>query len=73
MTYCLTELTNTKILAAVEKAESDVKRAIEKLGMDKLLRKYNAWDSLKEVTSVESDDSDSDDNDKMIVHMYFHL
>ena len=46
MNYCLTELTNTKILAAVAKTESDVKRAMEKLGMDKLLRKYNAWDSL---------------------------
>ena len=63
MNYCLTELTNTKILAAVAKTESDVKRAMEKLGMDKLLRKYNAWDSLKEITCVKSGDSDSDDDD----------
>lgn len=62
MNYSLTQLTNAKILAAVEKAKSDVKRAIEKLGMDKLLCKYNAWDSPKEVTSVESDYSDSDDD-----------
>ena len=60
--YCLSEVTNDKILSAVEKAEGYAKKAMEKLGMVKLLLKHSMWESTQ-VLSIECDDSDDSDDD----------
>ena len=59
---CLSEVTNEKILSAVEKAEGDAKKAMEKLGMAKLLHKHSMWESTQ-VLSIECDDSDDSEDD----------
>jgi len=58
----LSEVTNEKILSAVEKADRDAKKAMEKLGMAKLLCKHSMWESTQAL-STECDDSDDSEDD----------
>ena len=63
---CLVDITNEKILAAVESARTDAKASIEKLGMADLLKKYSKWDCVPEASidnDEGNDDDDEDDND----------
>ena len=62
---CLADITNERILTAVQCAREAAKDSIEKLGMAALLKKNSKWDSVTEAANDndDSDDEDSDDDD----------
>ena len=62
---CLADITNERILTAVQCAREAAKDSIEKLGMAELLKKNSKWDSVTEAANDndDSDDEDSDDDD----------
>ena len=61
--YSLADVSNDKVVAAVEKAREAAKASIEQLGMADLLKKRSKWDSVPEVAHDIDDDDEDSDND----------
>jgi len=59
----LASIKDADIASAVDRARSKAKRALETLGMDKLLKVHSLWDKEYTMPAVSVDDNEVDDYD----------